>query len=102
MYKCLECGNLFEDGEQAITSEKIGECFGTPVFEEFSSCPLCGEKNYEEAKMCKICDEYHCNESEFCDDCYSYYKRDFKHLMSKTYSEDERKLINIIFEGDEL
>ena len=99
MYKCVECGNLFEEGEQSVSEEKIGVCFGFPAYEKHSSCPYCGG-NYEVAQRCKICDEWDILYDGFCDECKKYYKRDFKNLMSKTYTEEERELINIIFEGE--
>ena len=53
-YKCLDCGHIFEDGEQAVWTENQGECHGTPAFEEFSGCPFC-KGAYEETAGCKKC-----------------------------------------------
>lgn len=41
MYKCLDCGNVFEE------PKKIG--YG---IEKEYVCPICGEEYYEEAERC--------------------------------------------------
>lgn len=46
-YKCLECGNIFEEGEERTWREDYGE--------ELSGCPCCGGA-YDEAYYCKECD----------------------------------------------
>ena len=47
MYKCLECGNLFEEGEQKRMRECVGEYWGSPAYQEYAVCPCCGG-SYEE------------------------------------------------------
>jgi hypothetical protein len=91
MFKCKECGNLFEEGEQKKWKEPHGE--------ELSGCPICFSA-YVEVKQCALCGEY--SENKFCDDCKAYYKKDFKALMDKTYDNNERELINELFDGEEL
>lgn len=54
MYRCCECGNLFEDGEQAVWYENQGECHGVTAMERFSGCPIC-HGDYEEVRQCKKC-----------------------------------------------
>ena len=58
MYKCCECGHLFEEGEQAIWYENQGECHGRVAMEKFSGCPLC-RGGYEEAHQCNGCGEWY-------------------------------------------
>ena len=58
MYKCCECGHLFEEGEQAVWYENQGECHGITAMEKFSGCPIC-KGDYEEVHQCKECDEWH-------------------------------------------
>ena len=71
MYKCCECGNLFEEGEQAVWYENQGECHGVTAMERFSGCPLC-HYDYEEVHQCEKCGDWH-SEDELtegiCDDC---------------------------------
>ena len=58
MYKCTECGNLFEEGEQAVWYENQGECHSVTAMERFSGCPVCNG-DYEEVHQCKKCGEWH-------------------------------------------
>ena len=63
MYKCENCGHLFEDGEQARWTEDHGE--------EWSSCPIC-KSEYEEVRICKNCGKWHTENELFdgwCADC---------------------------------
>lgn len=71
MYKCLECGHIFEDGEEARWSESRVEPFSYPGNEEMSGCPLC-HGDYEECKPCTICGRYHIKDETnngVCDVC---------------------------------
>ena len=58
MYKCIDCGHLFEEGEQAVWYENQGECHGVTAMERFSGCPLC-RGDYEEVRQCKKCGYWH-------------------------------------------
>ena len=52
MYKCLECGHIFEDGEEAVWYETHG--FSTPPYERWSGCPMC-KGDFEETVSCLVC-----------------------------------------------
>lgn len=77
-YCCLECGHIFEDGEQAVWEETHG--LDAPPYEKFSGCPIC-KSNYEETVRCEIChgefliDEL--NSGCVCNECLDEYKKDF-------------------------
>ena len=58
MYKCIDCGHVFEDGDQAVWYENQGECHGVTAMERFSGCPVCCG-DYEEVHQCKKCGEWH-------------------------------------------
>ena len=58
MYRCLNCGNLFEDGEQATWYENQGECHGSIAMGRFDGCPVC-RGDYEEVYQCKECGDWH-------------------------------------------
>ena len=58
MYRCLNCGNLFEDGEQATWYENQGECHGSIAMGRFDCCPVC-RGDYEEVYQCKECGDWH-------------------------------------------
>lgn len=83
MYKCLECGNIFEDGEQ--TSR-----FGV------DSCPLCNGA-YEETTSCKICGSAHLEDElngGVCDECIDEYRKDFDTCYEISLGETEEIKIN--------
>ena len=63
MYRCCECGNLFEEGEQAVWEETHG--LDSPPYEKFSGCPVC-KGDYEEVHQCKECGDWH-TENELYD-----------------------------------
>lgn len=46
MFKCNECGEIFEDPEQR--QEYMGEFWGMPAYETFSYCPNCGSEEFDE------------------------------------------------------
>ena len=63
MYRCKDCGNLFEEGEQAVWQERHGLDF--PPYETWSGCPVC-RGSYEEVHQCKKCGAWH-SEDELYD-----------------------------------
>lgn len=74
-YKCLDCGNIFEEGEQGHWEETHGE--------RMSGCPVC-RGPYEEAVRCDICggeyleDELHGWHNKYCcDGCIDEHRKDF-------------------------
>ena len=71
MFKCCECGHLFEDGEQAIWYENQGECHGRIAMEKFGGCPVC-KGDYEEVHQCKECGDWHTEDELYegwCEKC---------------------------------
>ena len=69
MFKCCECGHLFEEGEQAVTYETHG--FYQPPYEEIHSCPVCGG-DFEEVHQCKECGDWHTEDELYdgwCEKC---------------------------------
>ena len=77
-YKCVECGNVFEEGEEVRWKEARGEFWGVPSYENMSGCPIC-KGDYKETTPCKICGSHHLeDELNFgvCDECVDEYKCD--------------------------
>ena len=69
MYRCVNCGNLFEEGEQAVWKETHG--LDSPPYEKFSGCPVC-RGDYEEVHQCKECGDWHTDDELYegwCEDC---------------------------------
>ena len=69
MYKCCDCGHLFEEGEQAVWEERHG--LDTPPYEQWSGCPIC-KGDYEEVHQCKECGDWHYEDELYdgwCEKC---------------------------------
>ena len=69
MYRCCECGNLFEEGEQAVWEETHG--LDSQPYEKWSGCPVCGG-DFEEVHQCKECGGWHTDDelySGWCEKC---------------------------------
>lgn len=70
MYICLDCGYVFDDGEERVWREKHG--LETPPYEEFRGCPVCGGAYEETTQRCKDCDEFVLSENLYegrCEKC---------------------------------
>lgn len=72
MYKCVDCGTVFDEDEIAVWEESRGEFWGVSCSETMTGCPTCKE-GYEEAFKCKRCGIW-CLEDElrdgYCESCY--------------------------------
>ena len=69
MHKCTECGNLFEEGEQATWEETHG--LDSPPYEKWSGCPVC-KGDYEEVYQCDSCGDWHTDDELYdgwCEKC---------------------------------
>lgn len=108
-FKCLECGNIFEEGEQEIWYEHHPYGMGT-ASEEFSGCPIC-KGDFEETKQCKICGGEFLEDELLggcvCDECVEEYKRDLKtcYAIAETTEKEEIKinaLLASLFDVDEI
>ena len=69
MFRCESCGNLFEEGEQAVWEEHHG--LDSPPYEKLSGCPVC-KGDYEEVHQCKNCGDWHSDDELYegwCEDC---------------------------------
>ena len=54
MYKCNDCGHIFECGEEKVVYERHG--FDRPPYEKLSVCPCCGGSFSEfENEKCDLC-----------------------------------------------
>ena len=98
-YKCLSCGHIFEEGEQATWREYMGECHGSPAYEEFSGCPICNGE-YEETKRCEICGgeflEYELLGGCVCEECIEEHSKDFDVCYKISANEKEEIKINAL------
>lgn len=78
MYKCIECGHIFEEGEQSVWKEDRGEYWGVPCSETMYGCPIC-KGDYERSVRCEICHSEHLAEElkgGVCEECIEDYSHD--------------------------
>lgn len=69
-YKCLECGHIFEEGEEGHYYEK-GTFWGELYSNKIKCCPLCNG-DYAETTPCKICGSEHLDNeliNGICEEC---------------------------------
>lgn len=98
MYRCLECGNLFEDGEEVVWEETHG--LDSPPYEKWSGCPLC-KGGYKTINPCKICGSYNHDPAEdYCNQCKKDVKKRFADFIEEEFTEEERDLLNELYEGE--
>ena len=93
-YKCIECGNIFEEGEQAVWYEKHG--LDTPPYEIRMGCPLC-KGDYEKTVKCKICGSEHLEHElngGVCKDCIDKCRNDFNICYKVSFGETTKIEIN--------
>ena len=95
MYKCKECGHLFEDGEQVSWTESHGE--------RLVGCPIC-KGVYESARPCNLCGSYEEKESaeEYCEKCKKDVKKRFNDFVEKEFTKEERDLLNELYDGERI
>ena len=95
MFKCIDCGHIFEDGEQARWTEMHGFTYGNG--EEFEGCPVC-KGDYFEAVPCACCGEGHYFEGELengvCNACIEKHFKDFEFCVKVGAPEDTNVPIN--------
>lgn len=99
MFKCLECGHIFEEGEQRVVVEKHG--LSRPPYEEWHVCPICGGdyKEFsqgEDLPNCEMC----FNKADFdgvnlCENCL---KKLITYENALAYMNETNNLVYFIFE----
>ena len=93
-FKCLLCGHIFEEGEQARWEEHHPYGMGY-ASESFSGCPICNG-DYEETTQCEICGgeflEDELNGGCVCDECVEEYKRDLETCYAIAESTEKQEI----------
>lgn len=93
-FKCLSCGHIFEDGEQAMWEEHHPYGMGYAT-EEFSGCPICNG-DFEETKQCEICGGEFLEDELLggcvCEDCVEEHKRDLKTCYAIAESTEKQEI----------
>lgn len=105
-YKCLDCGHIFEEGEQAVWYETHG--LDTPPYEKWSGCPLC-KGSYEKTIQCDICGSEHLKEElsgGVCEECIESYRYDINICYEIGKKDDSAIKLNsflaTMFDKDEI
>lgn len=107
-YKCLDCGHIFEEGEEKKWQECVGEFWGTPTYQTYSGCPLC-RGDFEETIPCDICGSEHL-ENELiggvCEECIEECRYDINTCYEIGKNDDEPIKINLflatLFDKEEI
>ena len=100
MYRCLECGALFDEYEKAEWYETHG--LDTPPYERMTGCPKC-KGSYEEAKSCKLCGSYDLeNDDKYCQECKNDVQERFVKILHLEFDKDEIELLNVVYEDKEM
>ena len=88
--KCQNCGfvydgyvELFKNGEECPSCKRY-------KFQEVEYCDLCGE--HEVVKTHELC----------CQECESEIKEHFQKLLNENFTKAEIKILNEIYDGEEL
>ena len=97
MYKCDDCGHLFEDGGEKIMHENMGECHGAPAWEVYAVCPMCGG-TFSIVEPCKVCGSYDVPKREnFCASCEKDIQRRVEAFLDREFSAEEKELFEKIY-----
>ena len=94
MYRCTDCGAVFEKPHTYRESRPIGT-------ELFSCCPDCNSTDFQEALQCKECGEYFIENktNTMCDDCLKELEMGFSKILHDNYSDHQIDALNVIFDG---
>lgn len=93
-YKCLNCGHIFEEGEEKCIKEMHG--FANGNGEEFFVCPSCGG-DFEETVQCSICGSHFLDgelTNGVCDTCINEYRFDPEFCYKISVGESKKVEIN--------
>lgn len=101
MYKCADCGHLFEEGEELIITENIGDFRDMPAYKTFYYCPIC-KGDFNEIKPCTVCGSYeHDVDKLLCHDCEEQVKDEFANFACNL-NEDQKQYLVKLFENGEI
>ena len=69
MFKCRNCGYIFDEGEQKTRYEKHNDYYTEPI----CVCPVCGSDNFDHCVYCRSCGAEHfkdeLNSKGLCSEC---------------------------------
>lgn len=101
MFICNKCGQTFS--EPHVSRENIPYGNGYVQGLAHSSCPYC-HGDFKEAKQCEYCgkDFAESRNDVTCEDCLDELELRFSNILHNNFTEHERELLNMIYEGKNL
>lgn len=89
MYKCDECGEVFEEPVEQI--EDTGEIW--------NASPCC-KSDYERVNVCE-CGQTMGIGEKFCEECQEEIQKKFNELLQSNFTEEEIEYLNNVYDGEE-
>lgn len=96
MYRCTECGHIFEDGEQKSCREFHPEV-DSMQYERFDGCPLCGG-SYESVYKCDDCGNVLSEDELFFGLCKNCVQNRITNKNALSYFKSRGILVNFMME----
>jgi hypothetical protein len=93
-YKCLECGHIFEGGEEYRWEETHG--FTDGRYEKFSGCPIC-KSAYEKTETCENCGSAHLSDDLFNGFCLTCLRECVDIESGISYIKDRGLIVDFVF-----
>ena len=47
MWRCLDCGSVFDETDVKMIRECMGDAYGSPAYETWNACPFCESTDIE-------------------------------------------------------
>lgn len=99
-FKCLDCGHIFDEGEEGFYEEDYGIFWGSRMTERQPCCPSCNSEYFEEACRCERCkgvfleDEL---EEGLCEECCDELEEEYRHDPKKCFelAKDETESVEL-------
>lgn len=96
MYKCCDCGLVFEQPKHYSEDRTPYGGMSEPGFtEHFTGCPSCGG-TYDEAMLCQRCEDTYISTNfsyPFCAHCMSDLMNQYNKLIADNFREDEYDML---------
>lgn len=95
MYRCEECGEIFEEPRK-YEERDVGY--------EALLCPYCDCDTIEEVRECKYCGEYksYLDIDGYCNDCIGNTRRKFNLFLRSRFEEEELQILKTEFNVEEI
>ena len=106
MYRCTECGHLFDEPKRYSMDRTPGFSSEPSFYETMYSCPYCnnGDVAYEEVKLCPLCEENYIpvdshGHVDTCSDCKQSILKRYSKVILDNFREDEYDILYDLTDG---